>query len=200
MSAPLPYRSVDLGALQYGKISKDLSARLYVVPIDPVARIQTTPVKLTPTLADPDIPFVFIEPDANLRAFLQKTEKTIEDACVANKSSWFAVSKHLEDDVLRRGFKSFFSDSGFKVKVPVDVACFDAAKRPIGREDVPVGSVVRLVLELSRICFGKHEYGATWKVAQVQLVPTTCLIDDSEDAATQAGGDDDSDSDVHEFL
>jgi hypothetical protein len=197
--APLPFRHVDLGTLQYGPITKDVSARLYVVPIQSPVVIQTTPVTLTTTLEDPDIPFVFIEPDAKLRAFLERTEKTIEDACVANKDAWFAVSKHLEDDVLRRGFKSFFTETGFKVKVPADIACFDASKRPIGREDVVSGSVVRLVLELSRICFGKHEYGITWKAIQAQIVPTTCLIDDSDDTATEPVRDD-ADSDINEFL
>jgi hypothetical protein len=198
MAGPVPYRSVDLSALTYGDITKDVSARLYVVPIVNPVTIQTTPVTLKTTLEDPDIPFVYIEPDASLKKFLQSAEKTVEDACVTNKQTWFAASKHLEDDVLRRGFKSFFSDTGFKVKVPADIPCFDASKKPIGREDVPAGGIVRLVLELSRVCFGKHEYGITWKATQAQIVPSVCLIDDTVN--DEIAAIEDHDSDINEFL
>ncbi len=194
-----PFRKVDLAALQYGTMIKDTSARLYVVPIEPALCVQTTPVTLATSLEDPEVPFVYLTPDPALEAFLHKTESTIADACVANKKEWFAVAKNLEDDVLRRGFKSFFGDQGFKVKVPADVACFSADKKPIGREDIVAGSIVRLVLELSRVCFGRHEYGSTWKVVQVQQVPTQCLIqDDPVDDSVEPF--DDGDSDVNEFL
>ena len=162
----------------------------------PATTVSTTPVTLATTLEDPDIPFVYIVPDASLKKFFLDTEKAVEDACIANKQTWFAASKHLEDDVLRRGFKTFFSDAGFKVKVPADVACFDVARKPIGREDIQAGAVVRLILELSRVCFGKHEYGITWKVVQVQDVPSVCLIDDTVDDAVTDGND----SDINDFL
>jgi hypothetical protein len=191
------YRRVDLSGLAYAPMIKDTSARLYVVPIDPPLRIQTTPVALATSLEDPEVPFVYLSPDASLAAFFKKTEQAIEDACVANKTAWFAAK--FEDDLLRRGFKSFFGDAGFKVKVPSDVACFDSQQKPIGREDVPAGSVVRAVLELSRVCFGRHEYGATWKLIQLQVVETKCLIQ-AEEVQPPAEADDDADSDANEFL
>lgn len=199
MTGPVPYRSVDLSRLVYGDIAKDMSARLYVVPIQPPIVIQTTPVALQTSLEDADIPFAYIAPDAALRKFLADTETVVGDACVANKHAWFASAKNLDDEVLRRGFKSFFSDAGFKIKVPAEIPCFDANKQPIGREDVGAGTVVRLVLELSRVCFGKHEYGVTWKAVQAQVVPSVCLIDDTVDDDT-AGAGDDKDSDIEEFL
>lgn len=198
--SPKPYRSVDLSALTFGDITKDVSARLYVVPLVNAVTIQTTPVTLATSLEDPDIPFVYIVPDAGFKNFLVNAEKAVEDACIANKQTWFAASKHLEDDVLRRGFKTFFSDTGFKVKVPEDIPCFDAAKKPIGREDVQVGAVVRLVLELTRVCFGKHEYGITWKAVQVQLVPDVCLIADIDNDDNDDPIADGNDSDINEFL
>lgn len=198
---PQPYRRVDIDALTYGALAKDTSARLYVVPLEPPVVIQTTPIELLTSLEDPSVPFVYIAPDDSLKRFFQESERAIADACIANKSQWFRVSKHLDDDTLRRGFKSFFSDTGFKIKVPVDVACFDVAKKPIGREDVPAGTVVRAVLELSRVCFGRHEYGATWKLVQLQLVPTACLIKDEAEPDDDPLGDAlGSDSDVDEFL
>lgn len=196
--SPVPFRRVDFD-FQYASMIKDTSARLYVVPIEPAVVIQTTPVTLATSAEDETVPFVYLAPDESLKAFFEKTEKTICDACVANKNDWFAVAKNLEDDVLRRGFKSFFSKDGFKVKVPSDVSCFDAAKKPMGREDLPAGTVVRAVLELSRVCFGRHEYGATWKVVQFQKVETECLIQDAVDHP-EPEVDHESDSDVNEFL
>jgi len=195
MASVLPFRKVSLDALTYGTMIKDTSARLYVVPIEPAVKIQTTPIALATSLEDPEIPFVYLTPDASLAAFLAKTEKTIADACITNKKDWFAVA--MEDDVLRQGFKSFFSETGFKVKVPTDLACFSADKTPIGREDIPAGTMVRAVMELSRVCFGRHEYGSTWKITQLQLVPTQCLI---EDEPVDDSVDPGSDSDVGEFL
>jgi hypothetical protein len=198
MSASVPYRSVDLSSLSYGTMTKDTSARLYVVPLTTELRIQTTPMTLTTSLEDPEVPFVYVSPDASLTKFFQDTEASIGDACIAHKNEWFAVAKNLEDDVLRRGFKSFFDvDKGFKLKVASDVPCFDASRQPIGREDVPAGTVVRAILELSRVCFGKHEYGANWKVTQLQCVPTECLIEteDVPEDPVEA-----SDSDIDEFL
>jgi hypothetical protein len=178
---------------------KDTSARLYVVPLDPEIVIQTTPMTLTTGLEDPDVSFAYVQPDAKLETFFRDTEKTIADACIEHKNDWFAVAKNLEDDALRRGFKTFFSDHGFKVKVSPDVPCFDASKNPVGREDIPAGTIIRAILELSRVCFGRHEYGSTWKILQLQIVPTVCLIKDEEVVADEESGNH-SDSDVDEFL
>lgn len=194
----IPYRNVDLSSITYGSMIKDTSARLYVVPIEPVVAIQTTPITLATGLDDPSVSFAYLQPDAKLEAFFKDTEQTIADACVTNKNEWFAVAKNLEDDALRRGFKSFFSDQGFKVKVSPDVPCFDAEKKPVGREDIPAGTVIRAILELSRVSFGRHEYGSTWKIVQVQVVPTVCLIKDDPVVEEESG--DHSDSDVDEFL
>ena len=200
MSASVPYRSVDLSTLAYGSMIKDTSARLYVVPVEPCVTIQTTPMTLTTSLEDPSVPFVYVSSDAHLTKFFQDTEAAIGDACIANKQDWFAIAKTLEDDVLRRGFKSFFdAEKGFKLKVAPDVPCFDSQIKPIGREDIPAGTVVRAILELSRVCFGKHEYGANWKVCQLQCIPTECLIE-SEDIPEDDTLVEDSDSDIDEFL
>lgn len=176
-----PFRTVDLSAVAYGPMTKDTAARLYVVPLEDPIRIVTTPVTLASDIGDPDVPFVYASVDSTLNAFLTRVEDTIADACIANKNEWFAIAKTLEDDVLRRGFKSFRdADKGWKFKVPEDLACFSHDKKPIGREDLRVGDTVRLALELTRVCFGKHEYGASWKVLQVQTVQTECLIPPDE--------------------
>lgn len=198
---PVPYRAVNFDSLAYGAITKDTTARLFVVPVEPALTIQTTPVVLTTSIEDPEIPFVYFQGDEKLMDFMKRTEKYIEDACIAHKEEWFSLAKTLDDDTLRRGFKTFFGDSGYKVKIAPDVPCFDQNKKPIGREDIPENSTVRFVLELSRICFGRHEYGATWKVTQVQLVPVECLIHD-EPIDDEMPMDDDVyiSSDIDDFI
>lgn len=200
MSA-VPYKSVQISKQTFGQVTKDVSARLFVVPIEPPVRIQTTPVVLTTSIEDPDVPFVYIQGDQNMMKFFKQTEQDIEDVCIANKKEWFTLAKDLDDEVLRRGYKSFFTQQGFKVKVAQDVPCFDVNRKPIGREDIPKDSTVRMVLELSRISFGRHEFGVAWRVVQLQLVPVECLIQDGpEDDMEPVEHDDDILSDIGEFM
>lgn len=201
MTSPVPYKSVDLTRLTFGAVSKDTSARLFVVPIDPPALIQTTPVVLTTAIDDPQIPFVYIQGDESLMTFFRDTEQTIEDTCIENKKEWFTLAKNLDDDILRRGFKSFFAQQGFKVKIAPDVPCFDTQKQPIGREDIPINSTVRMILEMSRISFGRHEFGVAWRVVQLQIVPVECLIREGDDDDRDDMLDDlVANSDIDEFI
>jgi len=191
-----PYRSVDHSSIAFEPIVKDSAARLFVVDIKDPVRIQTSPVVLTTSVEDETVPFVYLQGDEAMMTFFRSTETFIEDTCIANKADWFAVAKNLDDAVLRRGFKSFFGDHGFKVKIGTDVACFDQNRKPIGREDIPVNTSCRLILELSRLSFGKHEYGGMWKVVQIQTVPMECLIqtEQPEDDAQSLN------SDIDEFI
>lgn len=200
-SAPKPYKSVKASSLSFGSITKDTTARLFVVPLDPPLRIQTTPVVLTTPINDPQVPFVYIQGDESLMTFFKTMEKSIEDTCIANKKEWFTLAKDLDDDVLRRGYKSFFAQQGFKVKIAEDTPCFDDQKRPIGREDIEDNSTVRMILEMNRISFGRHEFGVAWRVVQLQLVPMQCLInDDCPDDPMDVVDDDDINSDIDDFL
>lgn len=197
---PQPYRSVNLGALSYGSVSKDTTARLFVVPLEPPVSVQTTPVVLTTSVEDPSVPFVYIQGDDKLMQFFKDTEKAVEDACISNKKEWFSLAKNLDDDVLRQGYKTFFGDAGYKVKIAPDVPCFDVNRKPIGREDIPEGATARMILELSRICFGRHEYGSTWRVLQLQMVPVECLIHDEPVEDGQAMDTNDLHSDIDDFI
>ena len=122
---------------------------------------------------------------------MREVESTILQRCIENKAEWFR--KDIDDDVLRHNFKSFFKDDdSLKVKVAQDAAVFDRDRHPAGLEDLVAGEGVRLILELTRICFGRQEFGALWRIVQAQLVPTpACLItdttDEEDDDETRAG-------------
>lgn len=192
-----PYRAVDFSSMTFGSMVKDTSARLYVVPIDPPVQIVSPPLQTTTAFED-GVPFVYVDPKGDFAAFLKQSETAVLDACLANKATWFATQH--DDDALRRGFKTFFKDDGtFKIKVPTDVPLFDACNRPVDRDAVPAGTTIRCALELSRVCFGRHEFGSTWKLLQAKLVETQCLIVDDEPEAPEEA-DVDSDSDANEFL
>lgn len=180
---PVHYKAVDLGTLEFGAMERD--GKLYSVRLQPKAVIQTPLVKLTSPLVDSDgelLTFAHVAPPPAFVSFFRRAEAAILDACLANKLEWF--KKDLDDDVLRTGFKSFLKPNGtIKLKVPEDVAAFDAARTPVAPGDVAPGTQVRCILELAKISFGKTEFGASWKLVQIQAAATPpCLIDDSVDA------------------
>jgi hypothetical protein len=190
MTAPVHYKTVDPSALAFGAMERE--GKLYTVRLQSPLVVQTPPVKLTSSLVDDDgetIGFAYITPSPALAAFLRKAEDAILDACLANKREWF--KKDLDDDALRAGFKSFFRPSGtFRVKVPDDVAVFDTDRNPVEPAAAGGGCQVRCILELVKISFGKTEFGAAWKMTQVQTVATPrCLIREEAEGATEDDDD-----------
>jgi hypothetical protein len=76
--------------------------------------------------------------------------------------------------------------------VPSDVAVFDAdCRTPACATDVlRAGAQVRCVLELARVCFGRTEFGAQWRVVQAAPCPApVCLIAGDDPAGGGAGAD-----------
>ena len=122
-------------------------------------------------------------------AWLRGAEAWVLDECVRRKSEWF--HREVDDDALRLRFKSFFrpDDGAFKVKAPEgEVALFGVDGSPVGPEELPAGQHVRCVLELSRFCFGRQEFGAMWRLVQARVVHVPeCLIVDDGDAADDEG-------------
>lgn len=181
------FRSVDLQALEFEPVAKH--NRLYVAALAPTLRVQTPPVQLATALGD-DEPFALLRPTGPFAQFLRDAEARVLATCVQRKGEWFP--HEVDDDELRHNFKSFFvgDDGGsFKVKVlPGELAVFDAAGAPAGPEEAGAGCHVRCVLELARVCFGRREFGAMWRLAQARVVDVPpCLID--EGAEEEAEGE-----------
>lgn len=195
------YRFVDHSSVSFEPITKQ--GKLYVANLSPTLLILAPPVELVSSL-ESEAPFAYIRPVGEFATFLRDTEAFILDQCIKRKAEWFR--KGLDDDALRHNFKSFFRDNDFKVKV-ADVAAFGVQKEPVGQEDIPVGKHVRCVLELSRICFGRQEFGAMWRLAQVREVEVpACMIQDERDDEDEPAGESvdecggEPDADEHEFL
>jgi hypothetical protein len=127
----------------------------------------------------------------------------------------------MEDGSLRASFKQFCKPAAgalacgggaLKIKVPRDALVFDAEGGVVDRGALAPGAAVRAILELSRVCFGRTEFGAMWSLVQAQTAPAPpppprCLIaaaqDDDEDAVDHPSRHRAAaapDTEVHEFL
>lgn len=193
------YREADLGAVTFEPVEQ--ISRLYISNLTQPLAVVTPPVELVTSLTD-DAPFVYIRPTGGFAQFLRDAEARVLDESMRQKVAWFR--REVEDDVLRHNFKSFFRDDGaFKVKVQGEVPVFDATKSPVGAEEAAAGTLARCVLELVRVCFGRQEFGAMWRLTQVRLVEVPpCMIDDEPDEPDEpdAEGGGEEDQDEHEFL
>lgn len=178
---PQFYRAAEV-AMDFLPIERE--GKLYIVKLKDKLVVQTPVLTLTTPLVDDEgdpLPFATLAVPSQFGAFARRVEALVLDACVANKAEWFR--KDLDDDALRTGFKTFLRPNGtLKIKVPEDAAVFDADKRPIAPGDVAAGTQVRAIIELSRISFGKTEFGAMWRLVQARAVATPeCLIEDVAD-------------------
>jgi hypothetical protein len=198
MTTSVYYKHVDVAALEFSALEKD--NKVYVSRLEPGLRIQTPPVTIA-GLSVADAPFAFLAASGPFATFLRDIEARVLDHCVRDKAALFP-GKDIDDDALRHNFKSFFRDDGsIKVKVLPDVAVFDSARAPLAREDIDDGSHVRCLLELTRICFGRQEFGVMWRVDQVQAVEVPeCLIDDAADEECADPPGDDDDTEASEFA
>ena len=200
------YREADLGAVTFEPVEQ--VNRLYVSYLTQPLAVVTPPVELASSLGE-DAQFLYIRPTGGFAQFLRDVEALVLNESMRQKVTWFR--RDVEDEVLRHNFKSFFREDGaFKVKVQGEPPVFDAEKNAVGAEEATPGKLARCVLELVRVCFGRQEFGAVWRLAQVRLVEVPpCLIQDEpavesgeqdEQDAEDAEGSASADPDEHEFL
>ena len=196
-----PFRSVSLpDDLQFGAMERE--GKSYVVRLLAPLVVLTPPVALNAPLTGPDdepAPFSWVAPTGQFGEFLRGVEGAMLEACIANKGAW--LRKVTDDDSLRASFKSMFSDNGFKVKLPADLAVFDSTGALMDPAELQAGAVVvKGILVLKQLVFGRTEFGAVWRMTQAQ-----CLIADDEDTEPadppEPEHDDPAgDSEVDEFM
>lgn len=208
---PRYFSSVDLAsALDPCTAFEELQKQgnLYVAPLAAPLLVQTPPLTLGSPLEDEDgspLPHAHLGLPKAVEHFARAAERAVLEAALTNKAAWFR--RPIEDASLRASFKQFCREGHLKVRVPRDALVFDSGGTLVTRESVAVGSSARCLLELSKVCFGRTEFGAMWTLVQAQLAaapppPPRCMIDPGVEAAAPAAGiqAEDADQDVHEFL
>ena len=153
---------------------------VYVAPLASPLVVQTSvPITLTSDLQG-DFAMLELPSGGDYVAFFKAAEATILQQCVAHRGAWFKDS--ATDETLVAAFKSFVDGQTLKVRIADEALAFDQRKEPIDPVDIPSGTHVRVVLELSRACFGKTTFGAMWKLVQIQALPSlACLFKDGND-------------------
>lgn len=187
--APTYFKNVDIDSALNAFSSIEKCGTVYIAKLEAPLLVQTPPLTLATHLEDDEgsplthahlvLPPAFAE-------FAHAVEAKVLDSCLANKASWFR--RPMDDDSLRAGFKAFCRDKNLKIKLPRDVLFFDANGHLLSRTDIPQGSTIRCILELSRISFGRTEFGSVWSLLQAQtapppLPPPKCLIDPGVEGA-----------------
>lgn len=158
-------------AVPSGFLPMRKSGTVYHVPFDAPLRVQTPMMKLEAH----DQNAATLRVSRDFATFLNRVEEFVFDAALQHRNVWF--KKELGDDELRAGFKSFVCDDTTEVKVADDCVAFDESGEQV---DLPIGSRVRCILELSGVCFGRTEFGCMWTLLQVQKSTSPkCLIDPS---------------------
>lgn len=159
---------------------------VYVANLLPKPLVITTGViTLAAPVAGPDgepLPSTVLKLPLAANNFFADVEVAIKNTCIEKKAQWFKES--LSNDALHMSFKSFLHEDCLSVRVDEGVTAFgpDKTQVPLPEENTKV----KAVLELSRITFGKTEFGAKWKLRQLKVmeVAPKYLFDDEDIADT----------------
>ena len=163
---------------------------VYVARLARPLVVQTPPLTVAAPLGGDDEPttHAHLGLPPGFADFAARVEAAALEACLAHKADWFR--RPLEDDALRASFKRFLdpATSILKVRLPRSAPVFDAQGELVDRDAVPTGSGARCLLELSKLSFGRTEFGGMWSLVQAQQVQAppappapVCLIDASDD-------------------
>lgn len=176
---------VDFTRTTFGPLERE--TRLYSVPLKPEITIQTPVVGLASELSSEPGAVVYLHTSGALTKFFQETERQVLEWSLANKGEWFSRAKP-DDDIIKSSFKTFITDGKVKVRVHEAFTCFGPNRELLEEPNIPVGAQLRCVLQLTKLSFGRHEFGAMWRLVQARVLPD-CMIDDAESVI--ADGDDD---------
>lgn len=180
---PAYYKQVDLEAHLTAFLPLEKLGGSYVARLARPLLVQTPVLELSSPLDDDEgepVAHAHLTLPRGFQQFAQATEAAVLEACLANKAEWFR--RPLEDASLRASFKEFCKGQHLKIKVPRDALVFDSQGTMVKREGIAPGASVRCLLELSKVCFGRTEFGAMWTLRQAQTAPAPpppprCMID-----------------------
>lgn len=191
------WKRFDAASVQVGGVEKP-SKKTCVAPLASPVVLQTCALELSPLVDEngEPLPSVTAKPASpEFIELLKRIEEAVRDQCVARKGEW--LKRDADDEEVRQAHKSFVKDCAVKLSVADTCEFFDLSKKPCGRGDV--GTHARAILEMTRVVFGKSEFGAVWRVVQLQSARDAtprCMIESDDDSESS---DEDNDADLAEF-
>jgi len=170
-----------------------------------------------PTSYSADLSFRGLDENQNVKTILDKMnalDQHLIDAAHANSVAWFGKQKSREllEDTYRKLTK--VDPSGkyapmLKAKITMlgdkpNVQIFDTDKTPIGIEDVPRGSTVKVIAEIASVwqVGAGTLWGVTWRAVQILVVEKPnkltdfAFVDDGDETTNDAAEDTASDVDA----
>ena len=188
-------RAVDVAALELGEVRSE-NGRVSVPLAQAPLSVLTGSSVLVNGPVDSEfvpVPFLhvkFVSPAD--RRFFESFEKLVLETALSRRAEWFG--KKVDADHIRASFKSFLRDGALKVRLPPEVAAFDAGGAAADVAEFFPGDSARLLLEASAVRLGRNEFGCVWTLKQLRRDPkVACLIDTS-------GGASDDDSEFECFV
>lgn len=170
----------QLDSISFGDLEKE--TRLYAVQLSDPLVVQTPAVVLASDLTGEPESVAFLKVPSQVANFVKTVDSWILDQAIAHKADWFKNAE-VSDDTLRGSFKCFLKEEGtggiLKVRIGDNLTCFGSDKSVVDATDIHVGTQIRCVLTLGKVSFGRHEFGAIFRVSQIRVLPD-CLIDDAE--------------------
>ena len=186
MNAVTGYQAVDLTTIDFEAIQKD--GAIYASKFSQPLKVQTPVLTLDSDITT-DSTFALITCTTSFASFIKSCEEYILKKAIECKDVWFAHANTMNDDRIRCAFKSFLKpDNVLKLRVSPDLAMFDREHEHV--DCLQPKTKIRAILELTKVSFGKHEFGIQWRLLQVQEVsaPISLFIDvpndDGDDADT----------------
>lgn len=149
-----------------------------------------------------DVSFRGMETDPKIAEFLERMKSFDEHMLVSaakHSKEWYGgkqKSKEILEDSYRRLVK-FHAEGKYapvmKIKIPMlngkpNCSFFDVDKTPITVDDIPKGSTVKVICEVSQVWFVGSTWGVTWRALQVLVTSKPDRLgdfafqDDDEDA------------------
>lgn len=157
-----------LAALQNAPETLSRDDNIFVAPFQPTVTITTPPCTLETILEQEDFAVLKLS-KACAQAFAHVEAAVLEEA-LTRKDQWFREG--TSDEAVREAYKQFVDveNQTLTVKVADDIAAFDVDKTSVDLPAAP-STRVKALLALTHLSFGKHEWGALWRLKQVKVLP-----------------------------
>jgi len=128
--------------------------------------------------------------DAKFVKFLRELDEMVNLKGQEQSEQWFG--NHADEHDVESIYKSMVRPSKgdfpptLRAKLPLESTMFDVNNTRVYSNQLTKGSYVQLVIECVGVYAIKKEFGATWKIVQAKIYPSTkvtgyAFVDEDED-------------------